>query len=314
MLNIQPGTRAGRPPALLAALLLLACLALPAARAADTMEFRHTLGSTTVPLHPKRIVTFDLSILDSIDRLGVQDLLFAVPKQAMPPYLARYKGADILDAGGMKEPNLERIYEFAPDVIFISARQTDYYDKLSAIAPTVCANVEYTDFLPSFRRNMLSLGELFGIGDKAASLADEIIAAAESTAAKAAASGKTGLIVMVNDGSLSAYGRGSRFGLIHDVLAVAPADPGIKASTHGQSVDFEYIARIDPDVLFIINRNVAIGTNGTSTVLDNDLIRATKAGRAGKIVSLDSAVWYLSGAGLESLEIMVGEVDRALDD
>lgn len=288
-------------------------LLLPLARAGETIEVKHTLGVAQVPVKPERVVAFDLSILDSIDSLGVEGVQFAVPKQAIPPYIAKYKGAEVTDAGGMKEPNLERIYEFQPDVIFISARQTDYYDKLSEIAVTVCANVDYNDFLGSFERNMIMLGEVFQVREAARSQADAVLAKAAAVAAKAGKSDKTGLIIMVNDGAISVYGPGSRFGLIHDVLKVKPADEGIKVSLHGQSVDFEYLARINPDILFVVNRNMAIGTNGKSSVLDNDLVRGTKAGKNGGIVNLDSAVWYLSGAGLESLGIMLGEIDRALD-
>lgn len=302
----------GKRGLLAAAILCIGMLA-PFAWSAEAVEVRHVLGVTLIPAGPRRIVAFDLSILDSIDSLGVDGLRFAVPKQNLPPYLAQYKNEGVVDAGGMKEPNLERIYEFQPDVIFISARQTDYYDKLSEIAPTVCANVDYDDFLASFQKNMSMLGDVFNVGDEARTRANAILDLAAAIAGKAENSGKTGLVIMVNDGAISVYGPGSRFGLIHDVLKVAPADAGIKVSTHGQSVDFEYLAKVDPDILFAINRNAAIGGNGTSAVLDNDLIRNTKAGRAGKIVSLDSAVWYLSGAGLESLSLMLNEVNGALD-
>ena len=122
---------------------------------ADTVEVRHSLGVARVPVGPKRIVVFDLSILDSMDKLGVQGVQFAVPKHILPPYLAGYSGDEVMDAGGMMEPNLERIYEFAPDVIFISARQARYYDKLSEIAPTVNSNIDYNSpvkksFIPVF--------------------------------------------------------------------------------------------------------------------------------------------------------------------
>lgn len=292
----------------------IACLAAGPAFAANTIEVEHTLGTTTVPVGPKRVATFDLSVLDSIDAMGVPGLVLAMPKQIIPAYLAQYRDAAVVDAGGMREPNLERIHEFAPDVIFISARQTDYYDKLSAIAPTVCANVDYADFMNSFRRNMLMLGEVFGAGDAARELADAVADKARTVAEKAAKSGKKGLVVMVNDGNVSAYGPGSRFGLIHDVLGVPPADPGIKVSRHGQAVDFEYLAKTNPDILFVINRNIAIGTAANaSKVLDNELVANTRAGKTGNIVNLDSAVWYLSGAGLESLDIMLDEVGGAFE-
>lgn len=60
---------------------------------------------------------------------------------------------------------------------------------------------------------------------------------------KAKAGDKKALIILTTGGKVSAYGTGSRFGLIHDVLGVPAADPNLKVTNpHGQSVSFEYIA------------------------------------------------------------------------
>ncbi|HBS44934.1 MAG TPA: ABC transporter, partial [Paenibacillus sp.] len=53
---------------------------------------------------------------------------------------------------------------------------------------------------------------------------------------KAKADGKKSLIILANEGKISAYGSGSRFGIIHDVFGFAQADDKIEVSTHGQSV------------------------------------------------------------------------------
>jgi iron complex transport system substrate-binding protein len=276
-------------------------------------ETRRQPSAAAAPATPGRVVVLDLNVLDTIDALGITDVKLAAPKQALPPYLAKYKSAAVEDAGGIRDPNLERIYEFQPDLIFISGRQTDYYEKLSAIAPTILSTIDFKDYRAGFKRCVLTVGDAFKARGQAEALADALLARADLVAEKAVAGGKAGLVVMVNDGAVSAYGPGSRFGVIHDVFGVRPADAGIQASLHGQSVDFEYISRIDPDILFVINRNVAIGRNAVTTVLDNELVSNTRAGRNGKIVHLDSAVWYLSGSGLKSFEIMLGEIDGALD-
>ena len=50
------------------------------------------------------------------------------------------------------------------------------------------------------------------------------------------------MYLLVNEGELSTYGPGARFGsLIFDVLGVTPVDKDIKASGHGQPVSYEYI-------------------------------------------------------------------------
>ena len=287
----------------------------PAGAGEGGIEVKHDMGTARLPGRPTRVVLFDFGVLDTLDRLAPQGVSYAIPKQVVPGYLSRFKAADVMDAGGMKEPNLEKIYEFGPDVIFISARQTDYYQKFSAIAPTINSTVDYSRFLESFAETTRMVGRVFGVEEKAEAEVAKVAERASAVAKKAAASGKRGLVVMVNDGNISAYGPGSRFGTIHDVMKVAPADPGIKVSNHGQSVDYEYIARINPDILFVINRNAAIGTNGNksgSNVLDNELVAGTNAGRNGKIVQLDSEVWYLVGTGLQALEKMMNEVETAI--
>src|SRR5699024_12224481 len=55
-------------------------------------------------------------------------------------------------------------------------------------------------------------------------------------------SDQNGLIIMANDTDISAFGPGSRFGLVHDVFGVTPVDEGIESSTHGKNESFEYVA------------------------------------------------------------------------
>jgi iron complex transport system substrate-binding protein len=58
------------------------------------------------------------------------------------------------------------------------------------------------------------------------------------------------LMVLTTGGKASAYGLGSRFGIIHDVLVIKPVDANIGVSPHGQSISFEYLAGKNPDYLF----------------------------------------------------------------
>ncbi|GJM75014.1 hypothetical protein HMSSN036_72300 [Paenibacillus macerans] len=61
---------------------------------------------------------------------------------------------------------------------------------------------------------------------------------------------------------MSAYGPGSRFGLIHDVFGVPAVDDTIEASTHGQSISFEYVAEKNPDYLFVVDRDAVVTEEG----------------------------------------------------
>lgn len=92
-----------------------------------------------------------------------------------------------------------------------------------------------------------------------------------------------------------------------------PVDPDIKTSTHGDPVSFEYIVEKDPDYLFVIDRGAVVGGESSAKqVVENELVKKTKAYKEGHIVYLDPSYWYLSGGGLVSVEEMVKEIGAAI--
>ena len=112
---------------------------------------------------------------------------------------------------------------------------------------------------------------------------------------------------------MSAFGSGSRFGMVHDALGLVQADPGIKVGRHGQLVNFEYIAELNPDLILVIDRSAAIGKSIKNTrVLDNALVGKTNAAKNNRIIKLDPECWYLSGGGIISVKKMISEVEEAI--
>ncbi|MGB6407119.1 MAG: ABC transporter substrate-binding protein, partial [Planococcus donghaensis] len=136
----------------------------------------------------------------------------------------------------------------------------------------------------------------------------------EKVKATVSESDEKALITLANEGKVSAYGAASRFGLIHDVFGVKQADEGIEASTHGQSISYEYILETNPDMMFVVDRNAVVG-NGTNAAesLENELVQKTNAYKNDKIIYLDPDYWYLSGGGLQSVAQMVTDVQSAFE-
>lgn len=275
------------------------------------ITIKHELGEAKVKVNPKNVVVFDFGILDTLDKLGVE--VTGVPQQNVPEYLSKYKDSKYTNVGGLKEPDFEAISELAPDVIFISGRQADSYKEFSKIAPTVYVAVDNANYVESFKNNMNIVGDIF---DKKEEVAEELAKIDESIASineKAKTLDGKSLVVLVNDGSLSAYGSKSRFGIIHDVFGLVAADENIEASTHGQSVSFEYAAEKNPQYLFVVDRGVVVGGKSSAAkVLDNKLINSTDAAKNDHIIYLDPNYWYLSGGDLVSTAEMVKEVEAAI--
>lgn len=283
----------------------------PAVSEAKELAIKHLSGETKVKTNPKTVVVFDFGTLDTLDKLGVE--VTGVPKDNIPTYLEKYKADKYKNAGGLMEPDFEKISEMAPDLIIISGRQAASYDKFAEIAPTINLGLDATKYMESFKSNAETLGKIFNkesvVKEELAKI-DETI---EEVKEKATASNKNALIVLANDGKVSAYGAGSRFGLIHDVLGVTPVDKNIEVSTHGQSISFEYIVEKNPDYLFVVDRGAVVGGQSSAKqVVENDLVKNTKAFKEGHIVYLNPEYWYVSGGGLVSVTEMVKEIEKNL--
>lgn len=280
--------------------------------AASSITVTHQLGETEVSLNPSKVVVFDFGTLDTLDRLGVEAVA-AVPQDSLPSYLSKYAGSEYVNAGGLKEPDFEAIDGAEPDLIIISGRQSDSYEEFTKIAPTIYMGVDAANYMESFTGNVETLAKIFGKETEAAAELEKINTVIENVKATVAQTDKKGLILLSNEGKISAYGPGSRFGIIHDVLGVPAVDENLEVSTHGNEVTFEYVAEKNPGYLFVVDRTAVVGGEGNAaSSLDNEFVKGTDAYKDGKIAYLDPEYWYLSGGGLVSVEKMVTDIEAAV--
>lgn len=290
-------------------------VASPEAGAEQTVTVVHPLGETEVPKNPKNIVVLELGILDGLDALGVE--VKGLPLSgSLPDYLSAYEDQNTYtNVGSLKEINLEKIYEIEPELIIIGGRQVDYYEELSRIAPTVQLDVDASDYMNSFKTNMTYLGEIFNKEKEVSNKIAEIETAIAEIGKKAKEKEVNGLITLTNGDGFSVYGLGSRFGIIHNEFGIKPVDETIASSTHGQNASFEYIVEQNPDYLFVIDRLAATGGEGASAreMFENKLIKQIDAYKNNHIIYLDAAIWYTSGGGFTSTQIMIDEVTTALE-
>lgn len=279
----------------------------------NTLTISHELGETKVPANPKKVVVFDFGVLDSMDKLGIE--VTAVPQANIPPYLSKYNDAKYENVGSLKEPDFEKIHKLKPDLIIISGRQRDAYKELNEIAPTVYMGVDTAKYMDSFKENMNKLGQIFGKEAEVKKELEEIDKQIAALNEKVKANGKNALIILANEGKISAYGPGSRFGILHDVLGFTAVDPGIEVSTHGKDISNEYIVEKNPDYLFVVDRGAVVTTGENKPAkqtVENELVKTTNAYKDGNIVYLDANYWYLSGGGFVSVSEMVKEVEEGV--
>ncbi|MBU9722955.1 MULTISPECIES: siderophore ABC transporter substrate-binding protein [Bacillaceae] len=278
--------------------------------AAGEVVVEHELGETVITKNPETVVVFDFGILDSLDHMGVD--VAGIPQANVPSYLDKFASDDYFNAGGLFEPDFEGISELHPDLIIISGRQLDLYDEFSKIGPTLFVSLDNSNYLESFSNNMRLLGEIFEkedfIEDELARIDDEIATINEKTSAV-----ENALVILANDGNISAYGPGSRFGMIHSEFGLDPVDENIEVSNHGMNVSFEYLAEMDPEYLFVVDRGAVVGGESSAQqILENDLTAGTRAFENDNVVYLNPEYWYIAGGGLQSVSEMVKAIEEGI--
>lgn len=280
----------------------------------ETVTITHSLGTVEVPVNPQRVVVLDYSALENLDYMGIKPV--GIPKSSTPSHLSKYKeDASIEDVGTVVEINLEKVNELQPDLIIIGGRLAESYNDLSAIAPVIYPIVTGSDdFMAAFEKSLDDYGKIFQKDAELDQALNNIKSKIDAVQEKVDAGNERALILLHNRGRFSAYGSGSRFGIIHDVLGLEEAEKGLGTHIHGNPVSSEFVQKANPDILFIVDRSMIVGNDVMDKEeVENMLVQQTNAARNGKIFYLNPEVWYLAGNGITSINMMIDEVNQALD-
>lgn len=270
------------------------------------------------PYNPQKLAVMDLGALDILDNLGYGDKVTGVAKGSSIDYLQTYMtNDDILNLGTVKEVDMEAVLECEPDIIFIGGRLASVYDELAKIAPVY---MMYTDteigIVESTRDNAKKIASLFGSEDSVEQLISQYTSRIE--ALQDIAKEKTAIVSMVNAGGFGLLGNDGRCSIIGNEIGFKNIgiDAKIDTSAHGNEASFEFVLDKNPDYIFVLDRDAAIGTEGAklaAEVLDNDLVNMTDAAANGNIIILEhSNVWYTAEGGIRALGIMLSDLEKSL--
>ena len=269
-----------------------------------------------VPYNPERIAILDMASLDILDALGVGDRVVGTADTSLE-YLQDYINDDIANLGTIKEADLEAVMACEPDVIFIGGRLSSSYDALSEIAPVVylATDVEI-GVVESVRKNATTIASMFGLEDKVEELMTDFSARIDEL--KTVSEGKTAIVGMCTSGSFNVLGNDGRCSIIGVEVGFENigVDADIDTSTHGNEASFEFIVEKNPDYIFVMDRDAAIGTDGAQLardIMENELVMGTDAHINGNLIYLEHpAVWYTAEGGITALDIMLSDLESEL--
>ncbi len=285
-----------------------------------TIQSRNAEGELTdveVPYDPERIAILDMTCLDILDNLGVGDRVVGSASTSLD-YLQDYvTNEEIVNLGTIKEADMEAVMECEPDIIFIGGRLSSSFDDLNEIAPVVYLSTDMeAGLVESVRTNASTIASIFGLEDKVDALMADFDSRIETLAQFA--EGKTAIIGMCTSGSFNVLGNDGRCSLIGNEIGFENigVDADVDTATHGNEASFEFIVDKNPEYIFVMDRDAAIGTDGAQLaqeIMENELVMGTDAYKNGNIVYLaHPAVWYTAEGGVTALDVMLQDLESEL--
>jgi iron complex transport system substrate-binding protein len=281
----------------------------------DTSGLEAQEITETFLTNPTRVAIFSYDALDMLDVVGIESTsiqMLGVVKSNLPSFLSSYDSNDYENVGTLFMPDWDTLDLFNPELIIIGGRSTGAYDTLKENYPNadiLDVTLVYGEYSEGLTRNVDNLGKIFpdvasALDTKLASLINEM----ESI--NAVANSHEALFILVNGDSLSFYGPNGRFAVLHDEFGFIAADAQAEeGGSHGSVVGYEYVAAVDPEVLFLMDRGAAVGGESTlDTVINNSLISGTQAGENDKIYVLNGEAWYIASGGFTSTQQMIDDL------
>lgn len=310
-----------RRTALIAAIAGLATAALTACGTSDppasetgsgkTHELKHAMGTTEIPVKPKRVVVLDTDKIDTVVSLGVTPVGAALPDEAgLPTYLGDL--SKVKPVGNLSAPDMEAIDKLEPDLILgTKFRQEEFYDELSEIAATVFTEQVST----TWKENFLLDGEAIGKKDEAEDLLDDY----EKRATKLGKSlddpeSIEVSIVRFMPDHIRLYGPDSFSGIVvADAGLGRPEKQRLEDAEDKRFAELsaELIDEADGDVLFYCAYGEAAADAQAETI-GGSLWKKMSAVESGDAHEIDDEIW-MTGIGVTAANLILDDLEKYVE-
>lgn len=252
----------------------------------EIRTIKHEMGETEMKDTPKKIVTLELSFVDSLNALGIKPI--GISDDNKKEMITKLVGQemDYTSVGTREQPNLEVISSLQPDLIIADAeRHKGIYKDLQQIAPTIVLKSRestYQENLDSFK----TIAKAVNKEDAAEKRLSEHEKTIKELKSKLTVdSNMTVLPAVVRDTSFQAHTSSSYDGELLERMGLKNA---IQQEQPHAEMNLEQLVEIDPDVLLLANNE---GKLLTDEWKDNPLWKDLKAVKNGQVYSVDRDLW-----------------------
>ncbi|EKF19741.1 ABC transporter substrate-binding protein [Nitratireductor pacificus] len=289
--------------------LAIMSILLSVAHGAAAADIEHSMGTTTVPDEPRKIVVLTNEGTEALLALGIKPVGAVNSWNGDPWYdhiASQMEGVE--PVGKESAVNLELIAALQPDLILgTKLRHEAVYEQLSAIAPTVISERLRGDWRINFKLWAEAVGKT-AEGEKV--LADFDARAGQLTTSLGDQIKEKVSVIRFMPGHIRIYQKDSFSGFILDKLGFArPANQDVDAFV--LKVGKESIPDMDGDRLFHFTYEPGDGeaTKLSGEVLSDPLWQTLSAVKAGKVYAVDDTIWNTAG-GVLAAKLMLDDIAR----
>lgn len=280
-----------------------------------------------VPLDPHRLAVNDISVMDTLQQWDLLDRVVIGADTKSLHYLPALPTTLKTFEKGLKDPQLEEIAAQKPDLTFISARLARFQAEFAKLGPVLNLAPNYAyGALKSYEGNLLSLGAIFEKTD----LAEAAIADTRKRVGAIAsiAKGRSCAVLMLTGGRMNILAPKGRCALISDELGFTNVEPprtstapkkrapGPKPTADQlREMNDKTIAKIkalDPEYIFVLNKDLAVSVSRPVS-LETILAGNADMPNGKRIVQLTHSAWYLGEGGIKSMDVMLKDIEDALE-
>ncbi|WP_310502401.1 ABC transporter substrate-binding protein [Paenibacillus qinlingensis] len=266
-------------------------------------SFPRTIASgdgkqVTIAKKPEKVALVHWGLTEDFLSFEVPSIAVALPfteKQSQmgselyKPYTSKYK--DITIVGENTEVNLEKLLQYAPDLI-IAGTETNkkVADQLSKIAPTVFLDETKMDVWNDWPGVMTKFGEMLGQEDLAKQAIEKFTTAFAQ--AKDQLKGVEGTVAYAQVREKNMWLQGTKYaGHYYEPLGLKPPE---QANGEGAELSLEGLTKINPDYIFLGYFNYtdkslpALADEWEKT----DVWKSLKAVKANHVYKMDGSIAY----------------------
>ncbi|EHJ08217.1 siderophore ABC transporter substrate-binding protein [Staphylococcus simiae] len=276
---------------------------------------------TKVPVNPKRVAVMDYGALDVMKSLKLQNRIVAVSKgqgsSLLPESLNEFKDKKYTNLGNPGKPDYDQLAKTKPELIFASFRQahTQTLDEMKKAAPKakiVFVSPDNDNYLQSIKHNTKNIGKIFNKEQQTDKLITKLNNKVEDT--KKVINDERVLFLNVDDKGIKVFADSGRFGgFLNKNLGIRHADSNMKPNSSGTIISNEYLEKLNPDKIFVIDRtkNSTQHKKQIPQALNNPVIKNVKAIKQHNVTPFDSNTWFFGEGGINLTIEQLDNIQKA---